>query len=59
MSISSEQRKRVIIEQLKQQGQVKVPELSTYFTVSEETVRRDLVLLEKEGLVKRVYGERF
>jgi DeoR/GlpR family transcriptional regulator of sugar metabolism len=56
LSISSEQRKKVIIEQLKEQGQVKVPDLSTYFTVSEETIRRDLVLLEKEGLAKRVYG---
>ncbi|MDU5946577.1 MAG: DeoR/GlpR family DNA-binding transcription regulator, partial [Paenibacillus macerans] len=56
MSISSEERKRVIMEQLKQEGQVKVPELSQLFTVSEETVRRDLILLEKEGLAKRVYG---
>ncbi|MGG1611511.1 DeoR/GlpR family DNA-binding transcription regulator [Paenibacillus phoenicis] len=56
MSISSEERKRVIMEQLKQEGQVKVPELSHRFTVSEETVRRDLILLEKEGLAKRVYG---
>ncbi|MNO15731.1 Glycerol-3-phosphate regulon repressor [compost metagenome] len=46
----------MIIEQLKQQGQVKVPDLSNRFTVSEETVRRDLILLEKEGLAKRVYG---
>ncbi|MNW41892.1 Glycerol-3-phosphate regulon repressor [compost metagenome] len=56
MSISSEERKRVITEQLKQQGQVKVPELSITFAVSEETVRRDLLILEKEGLAKRVYG---
>lgn len=56
MSISSEERKRVIMEQLKQEGQVKVPELSQLFIVSEETVRRDLILLEKEGLAKRVYG---
>jgi DeoR/GlpR family transcriptional regulator of sugar metabolism len=56
MSISSEERKRVIVEQLKLEGQVKVPELSLRLTVSEETVRRDLVLLEREGLVKRVYG---
>ncbi|MGZ7445098.1 DeoR/GlpR family DNA-binding transcription regulator [Paenibacillus sp. TH7-28] len=56
MSISSEERKRVIVEQLKQEGQVKVPALSQLFTVSEETVRRDLILLEKEGLAKRVYG---
>ncbi|WP_373233382.1 DeoR/GlpR family DNA-binding transcription regulator [Cohnella sp.] len=56
MSISSEERKRVIIEQLKLEGQVKVPELSFRLTVSEETVRRDLLLLEREGFVKRVYG---
>lgn len=56
MSISSEERKRVIMEQLKLEGQVKVPDLSQLFTVSEETVRRDLVLLEKDGLAKRVYG---
>jgi len=56
MSISSEERKRVIVEQLKLEGQVKVPELAWRLTVSEETVRRDLVLLEREGLAKRVYG---
>ncbi len=44
------------MEQLKLEGQVKVPDLSQLFTVSEETVRRDLVLLEKDGLAKRVYG---
>lgn len=56
MSISSENRKIVILEQLNREGQVKVPELSQQFAVSEETVRRDLLFLEKEGLVKRVYG---
>ncbi|WEK54678.1 MAG: DeoR/GlpR family DNA-binding transcription regulator [Candidatus Cohnella colombiensis] len=56
MSVSSEERKRVILDQLKVEGQVKVPDLSVRFTVSEETVRRDLMLLEKEGLAKRVYG---
>lgn len=33
-----------------------MPELSVHFAVSEETVRRDLILLEKEGIAKRVYG---
>ncbi|MDG0792146.1 DeoR/GlpR family DNA-binding transcription regulator [Cohnella ginsengisoli] len=56
MSISSEERKRVIVDQLKLDGRVKVPELSLRFAVSEETVRRDLLLLEREGLAKRVYG---
>lgn len=56
MSVSSEERKRIIMALVKQEGQVKVPELSARLTISEETVRRDLVLLEREGLVKRVYG---
>ncbi|WP_239616265.1 DeoR/GlpR family DNA-binding transcription regulator [Cohnella mopanensis] len=56
MSVSSEQRKRSILEQLRQEGQVKVQELSLQCGVSEETIRRDLVQLEKEGQVKRVYG---
>lgn len=45
-----------MMEQIKLQGQIKVSEMSSLLTVSEETVRRDLVLLEKEGLAKRVYG---
>lgn len=56
MSILAEERKRVIIERLMLEGQVKVPELSLRCAVSEETVRRDLILLEREGTVKRVYG---
>ncbi|MHA7967428.1 DeoR/GlpR family DNA-binding transcription regulator [Paenibacillus sp. CAU 1782] len=56
MSISSENRKIVILEQLNREGQVKVPDLSQQFAVSDETVRRDLLFLEREGLVKRVYG---
>ncbi|WP_256758578.1 DeoR/GlpR family DNA-binding transcription regulator [Cohnella sp. WQ 127256] len=56
MSISSEQRKRVIDERLKLEGQVKVSDLSLRCAVSEETIRRDLVSLEKEGHLKRVYG---
>ncbi|QMV42788.1 DeoR/GlpR family DNA-binding transcription regulator [Cohnella cholangitidis] len=56
MSVSSEQRKRIILEQLKLEGQVKVSDLSLLCDVSEETIRRDLVFLEKEGQVKRVYG---
>lgn len=56
MSVSSEERKRIIMEQLRIGGQVKVPELSVQFHVSEETIRRDLMLLEREGQVRRVYG---
>ena len=33
-----------------------VGELSGEFSVSEETIRRDLECLENEGLAKRTYG---
>jgi len=56
MSVSSEQRKRMLLEQLRQEGQVKVSEFARRGSVSEETVRRDLLLLEREGHAKRVYG---
>lgn len=46
----------MIVEQLKVDGQVKVPELSVQFHVSEETIRRDLIMLEREGEARRVYG---
>ena len=56
MSVSSEERKRIIMEQLRIDGQVKVPDLSVQFQVSEETVRRGSYLLEGQGQVRRVYG---
>ena len=56
MSVSSEQRKRIMLELLKSEGQVKVSDISRRCSVSEETVRRDLLLLEREGDAKRVYG---
>lgn len=56
MSISSEQRKKIILERLRLEGQVKVSDLSLRCAVSEETVRRDLLQLEEAGQAKRVYG---
>lgn len=45
-----------ILEILEKENAVKVPALTQLFNVSIETVRRDLEFLEKEGLLKRVYG---
>jgi len=56
MSVSSEQRKKMLLEQLRMEGQVKVSEFARKGSISEETVRRDLLLLEREGHAKRVYG---
>ncbi|MDQ0089700.1 DeoR/GlpR family transcriptional regulator of sugar metabolism [Paenibacillus anaericanus] len=56
MSILAEERKLIILEQLRSAGQVKVLTLAERLCVSEETVRRDLKQLENEGLLNRVYG---
>lgn len=49
-------RQNKILEMLNEGGSVKVSKLIKLFNVSIETVRRDLEYLEKEGLLKRVYG---
>ncbi|WP_028400170.1 DeoR/GlpR family DNA-binding transcription regulator [Ectobacillus panaciterrae] len=56
MSILPEERKNEILNELKRNGKVKVIDLAKQFNVSEETIRRDLTLLEENGLLKKVYG---
>lgn len=56
MEIFPEERKNYILNKLKNAPKVRVTEISKKFSVSTETVRRDLDVLESEGLVKRVYG---
>ncbi len=50
------ERRQIIAERLQAAGRVMVGELSGEFSVSEETIRRDLECLENEGLAKRTYG---
>ena len=50
------ERHKKIIELLKQNGAVKAAELSELFDVAALTIRRDLDLLEKKGLVERSHG---
>lgn len=45
-----------ITELLHRDGSVRVKELSEIFNVSQETIRRDLALLEKNGFLKRIHG---
>ncbi|WHY67368.1 DeoR/GlpR family DNA-binding transcription regulator [Neobacillus sp. SuZ13] len=56
MSVLPEERKNEILKELNREGKVKVIDLVEQFQVSEETIRRDLMLLEEKGLLKRVYG---
>ena len=50
------QRQQEILQQLRSQGAVTVATLTEQFSVSVETVRRDLLTMEKEGLLTRVHG---
>ena len=50
------ERRRIISERIKATGQVVVSALSAEYEVSEETIRRDLEWLEKEGIAVRIYG---
>lgn len=50
------ERKNKILDILRKDGRVVVNKLSAMFGVTEETIRRDLEKLEKEGFAKKSYG---
>ncbi len=54
--MTSEQRKQKISDLLKENGTVRVTDLSRLFEVSEVTVRSYLEDMEKKGLLSRVHG---
>ncbi|NRD71856.1 DeoR family transcriptional regulator [Shewanella sp. VB17] len=53
---NTQQRRHSIISILNEQGEVSVDELSVRFETSEVTIRKDLAVLEKTGLLLRRYG---
>ncbi len=50
------ERRQVILDRVRTNSRVVVGELSAEFGVSEETIRRDLEWLEREGVAVRTYG---
>lgn len=50
------ERRNIILSNLQKEGRVVVADLSKEFKVTEETIRRDLEKLEKEGFAKKTYG---
>ena len=50
------ERKQLVLDTIRRDRAVVVTELARRFGVTEETVRRDLHKLEKEGLVSRTHG---
>lgn len=52
----AEERQQAIATQVDRRGRVSVNQLADEFAVTTETVRRDLSLLERSGLLRRVHG---
>ena len=50
------ERRNLILEKLQEEKRVVVSELSQLYGVSEETIRRDLDKLDKDGLAVKSYG---
>ncbi|HEY7772740.1 MAG TPA: DeoR family transcriptional regulator [Marinagarivorans sp.] len=53
---NTQQRRRAIVEQLQDDGEVTVDALAEAFSTSEVTIRKDLAALEASGLLMRRYG---
>ena len=54
--MNADERQHQIVALARRQGEVDVAKLAAELTVSAETIRRDLRLLEKHGLVRRTHG---
>ncbi|MCL6633668.1 MAG: DeoR/GlpR family DNA-binding transcription regulator [Alicyclobacillus herbarius] len=50
------QRQQEIVDIIREKRSVTVSELAERFAVSDMTIRRDLDLLEKKGIVRKIYG---
>lgn len=53
---NASERRNIILENLKNHGQVFVNELAETFNVSQETIRRDLNKLEEQRHIKKIHG---
>jgi DeoR/GlpR family transcriptional regulator of sugar metabolism len=55
-SMNAVSRRKEILSRLESEGEVSVNELSNFFGVSQMTIRRDLIFLEKQGVLITNYG---
>src|SRR5258708_5032064 len=55
-SMLSSQRRKLIADLIRSEGQVVVHELSAKWKISEDAIRRDLRELARQGLLQRVHG---
>lgn len=52
----AEERQNMIVSMVNRNGSVLVKELSGQFEVTEDSIRKDLTLLQKKGLLRKTYG---
>lgn len=52
----AEERQNMIVSLVNKNGSVLVKELSRQFEVTEDSIRKDLTLLQKRGLLRKTYG---
>lgn len=52
----AQERQNIILEMLQESKTVQIAELTKRFSASLATIRRDLSVLEQQGLINRVYG---
>ncbi len=51
-----EERQKAILEQIRENGKITTAEITERFGISDESARRDLRMLEQQGLCKRTHG---
>ena len=52
----NEERRRSIVEMLHREGRVLVASLARHFRTSQITIRKDLEVLDNQGLIQRTHG---
>ncbi|GHV80727.1 DeoR family transcriptional regulator [Spirochaetia bacterium] len=52
----ADERRDMIVKMVEQDGRAEVKELSRHFAVTEDSIRKDLAILEKAGRIERAHG---
>ncbi|MFZ2261325.1 DeoR/GlpR family DNA-binding transcription regulator [Luteococcus japonicus] len=52
----AEERRRLIVQLARSDGRVQVSTAAAHFNVTPETIRRDLEVLDRQGILRRVHG---
>src|SRR5699024_10879224 len=55
-SLQANQRRKLVIKEINEQGKVEIDQLAEQLQVSAMTIRRDLTLLEEDGRLIRTMG---